>query len=72
MSSEFNFEYNKNQDSWLWGSSSEGIGIYFEKNMFWGNIVIQNDPCLGFGPYSSFESAKENIVAEYLKARKGI
>ncbi len=54
-------------DTWMYGDSNDGCGVFYEGGTWWGNVVIGRDiQCVG--PYPDCNTAKVECLNHYRKS----
>lgn len=59
------YTFSEEARAWLTGTQNDGIGIYMDGTEFFGNVVVEGDVTIGYGPYPSFETARADLEKEY-------
>lgn len=61
--------FDKYMDTWLYGSSNNGCGVFFEEGKWRANIVY-GDVILFIDDNNNIDDAKEKAVAQLNKLRE--
>jgi hypothetical protein len=52
------FEWDRRTESWLWGTPTNGIGVFKQFGHWWGNIILRDSIVpRDSGPYETAELA---------------
>lgn len=66
------FSFDLKDDTHKFGTMSHGIGVYREKGKYWGNMSIDGDVTIGYGPYDTLLEAKKDLLKTYLNSQDDV
>lgn len=58
------WEWEPRSETWLFGKPNNGIGIYKENGLWYGNLIKPNGGIM-FGPWATAEEGMIQVYAEY-------
>lgn len=66
------FSFDLKDDTYKFGTMSNGIGIYLERGKYYGNICLDGDVTFGYGPYETSLEAKKELLKIYLNSQTDV
>jgi hypothetical protein len=65
----FNWKYDQRTDTYIFGKSNHGGGVFKDNNMWYGNSVVY-DNILFFDNFTTKEEAQKKIEKDFIKRIK--